>query len=442
VRPDKPRPRALTAAVVVLVLALVLGVAGFLITSNGEEPAARVKPLSVETTTVTRTDLATTLNLDGKLGYGSEKAIKVGSGGQVTWLPRSGSTITRGEQLFRVDDQPIPLLYGNTPLFRRLDRRGLVGRDVTVVADNLKALGYSIGAQPVVGSKITQPGAGTPKPNDAPGAGRGDRAAGQSGTGKEGASTDDAAAAGGKTAAGKAAAGKAGEADGADAVAGTLIRPGTSVEVRPGDAVLTRALIAAIKRWQEDLGATPTGILDSGAAVVQPGRIRVGSVTGQLGDPADSALISATRMAKVVTVDVQTNELESIRASKRVTVTLPSGKTAKGEVGRISRVVAAPEGGGGGPDDQPRSTVTITLDKPSLIKDLDSAPVQVEFVAEARKNVLSVPVGALLALSEGGYGLQLKDGNLLPVSTGLFAKGLVEISGAGITEGMAVVTTS
>jgi hypothetical protein len=412
--------------VVVLAVALVLGVAGFLITRNGEKPTTKAKPLSVETTTVTRSDLATTLNLDGKLGYGSEKAIKGGSSGQVTWLPKSGTTITRGEQLFRVDDQPIPLFYGKTPLFRRLDRPGLVGRDVKVVANNLKAMGYTIGVQPVVGSKIAQASASAPESKNAsdedeesrPGTPKSD-------SGKEGASADGDAAKEG------------------NAASGSSTRTGTSIEVRPGDAVLTRSLIAAIKRWQAALGATPTGILDIGAAVVQPGRIRVSSVSGQLGDSADSPLISATKMSKVVTVEVQTNELEGVRASKRVSVTLPSGKTAKGKVGRISRVVAAADdGGGGGPDDGPRSTVTITLDKPSLIRDLDSAPVQVEFVAEARKNVLSVPVGALLALSEGGYGLQLKGGNLLPVTTGLFAKGLVEISGAGITEGMAVVTTS
>ena len=58
------------------------------------------------------------------------------------------------------------------------------------------------------------------------------------------------------------------------------------------------------------------------------------------------------------------------------------------------------------------------------------------------KDVLAVPVGALLALREGGYALQLPDGGLVAVQTGMFAEGLVEVSGAGLTEGLTVVTAS
>ena len=161
-RNDKSRPRALTVSAVVLTVALILGLVGFLISNHDEKQAPAAKSTPVQTATITRTDLATTLNLDGKLGYGSEKPIKAGGSGQVTWLPKSGTTITRGEQLFRVDDQPVALFYGTTPLFRRLDQVGLVGRDVKVVATNLKALGYSIGYQPAVGSKVAQkPAAGS-----------------------------------------------------------------------------------------------------------------------------------------------------------------------------------------------------------------------------------------------------------------------------------------
>jgi hypothetical protein len=66
----------------------------------------------------------------------------------------------------------------------------------------------------------------------------------------------------------------------------------------------------------------------------------------------------------------------------------------------------------------------------------------VQFVAETHKGVLAVPVGALLALREGGYAVQIQNGNLVAVKLGLFTKGLVEISGDGIVEGTRVVTTS
>ncbi|NUT91194.1 MAG: peptidoglycan-binding protein, partial [Saccharothrix sp.] len=43
----------------------------------------------------------------------------------------------------------------------------------------------------------------------------------------------------------------------------------------------------------------------------------------------------------------------------------------------------------------------------------------------------------------GGYAVETADDRrLLPVKTGLFAKGKVEITGDGVTEGLKVVTTS
>jgi len=55
--------------------------------------------------------------------------------------------------------------------------------------------------------------------------------------------------------------------------------------------------------------------------------------------------------------------------------------------------------------------------------------------------VLTVPVAALLALAEGGYGLEVVDGgrsSITAVETGLFADGRVEVSGSGIAAGTTV----
>lgn len=49
------------------------------------------------------------------------------------------------------------------------------------------------------------------------------------------------------------------------------------------------------------------------------------------------------------------------------------------------------------------------------------------FTSTTRENVLAVPAGALLALSGGGYALQKPDGTLIPVTTGMFAQGQVEV---------------
>ena len=87
-------------------------------------------------------------------------------------------------------------------------------------------------------------------------------------------------------------------------------------------------------------------------------------------------------------------------------------------------------------------TVTVTLDDPAATGTLDQAPVRVGITSDSREGVLVVPVNALLALSEGGYGVRVLDGTpsgrVVAVQTGLFARGLVEVSGNGLEEGMSV----
>jgi hypothetical protein len=47
-----------------------------------------------------------------------------------------------------------------------------------------------------------------------------------------------------------------------------------------------------------------------------------------------------------------------------------------------------------------------------------------------------------VALREGGYAVQTADGKYHAVQTGMFANGMVEISGDVLAEGLKVVTTS
>ena len=62
------------------------------------------------------------------------------------------------------------------------------------------------------------------------------------------------------------------------------------------------------------------------------------------------------------------------------------------------------------------------------------------FAQAEATGVLSVPVTALLATAGGGYAVQEAGAphSLIPVTTGLFAAGYVEISGPGVHPGLAV----
>jgi multidrug efflux pump subunit AcrA (membrane-fusion protein) len=86
--------------------------------------------------------------------------------------------------------------------------------------------------------------------------------------------------------------------------------------------------------------------------------------------------------------------------------------------------------------------VTIRVDQPRQTGDLDQAPVKVDFVKQRKRDVLAVPVTALVTLAEGGYAIEVSDGttmHLVTVTTGLFAGGQVEVTGAGLRQGQRVV---
>jgi len=366
-------------AVAVAVLAVVAGgvYGGTALKRHGD--AAHAEPAGVpsaQTTLVQRTDLSDSKALPGTLGYGTALTIKGADKGLVTKLPAPGSTVTRGKPLYWVDDQPVMVFYGDTPVFRTLDKAavkaGASGADVTVLADNLKALGYSIGPEP----RGTQSATGTDK------------------------------------------------------------APGT---------LLTSSLLDALKRWQRDTGQQQTGTLSVGRLVVLPGAVRVGAVKAQLGDPAAEDVLSVTSRHKSVSVTVGAGDAAQIHQGDKVSIALPDAKEVPGKVTSVGTTVqggSADESDPSGGDTSPSLQVTVVAMDSASLRDLDAASVRVTFTTQTRENVLAVPVGALLALQEGGYALQRPGGRLIPVETGLFAKGQIEVSGAGVEEGERVVTAS
>ncbi|MEV8129078.1 peptidoglycan-binding protein [Streptomyces sp. NPDC085944] len=397
--------------------------AGLLWADRGGTGSAPESGPKVRQIAVVRTDLSGSREMQGVLGYDSVRTIRSTGEGRVTWLPDRGARIERGQPLYRVDERPAVVFYGSTPLYRRLDTPGSVGRDIRVVADNLKALGYDIGAQPAPGTVVRQqPSAGDTAPGTA-GPGHGETAP------PAGASPSPDGGAG----------------RGTDASQEASPSPGPSRStVKEGDGVLTRSLMSAIKRWQKAVGMEQTGILEFSDVVVTKSAVRVSDVLAQPGDEAPGDLMTVTATTKSVTVPVESLDMGSIESGQKVTVVLPDRTTVPGRVAAISTIVQGQQGNQGeaGGTGQTKTNVTVSLDDPDSARSIDSAPVEARFQGESKKNVLAVPVGALLALREGGYAVRLSGGRLVPVDTGMFAQGLVEISGRGVSEGTKVETTA
>ncbi|GIE82121.1 peptidoglycan-binding protein [Actinoplanes philippinensis] len=369
-----------------LVLLLLVAAGIFVLTRHRSAAAPAPGPsAAVATAKLERRDLSTSKTISGTIGYGNPRAVEGHRQATVTWLPAPGASIKRGQQLYRADDRPVPLFYGGMPLYRPIEGKGLVGRDVQIVADNLEKLGYSLGYRPRAGEWVTPPAAPAPSPSSTP----------------------------------------------------PPAPP--AVKVKKDEGVLTAAMITAIKKWQRDQGLPETGTIAVGDVEVLSGAVRVESVAVQPGAPANGPLMSVTPTRKVITVAASLSEAASIERGAAVTVILPDEKEIPARVLSVGRALAAPEGSVG--DTTPQLTVTVTVNDPATLSKIDSAEVTVGFAGKAREDVLAAPVEALIALAEGGYAVQTPTG-LVAVTTGMFAQGWVEITGDGLAEGTDVVVAS
>jgi peptidoglycan hydrolase-like protein with peptidoglycan-binding domain len=215
----------------------------------------------------------------------------------------------------------------------------------------------------------------------------------------------------------------------------------TDAEVKVDDT-FTAATAAAIKKWQQALGVEQTGAVEPGAVVFAPGAVRIKAVKEAKGAALrpGAPVLEATGTARLVAVDLDASKQALVKVGDKVEVRLPDGRTIAGTVSTVA-TVAKTSGGGQGGTAKTVLPVEISLDDPAAAGALDEAPVRVGIVTASRQAVLTVPVNALLALAEGGYGVRVIEGaeaHILAVKTGLFAKGSVEVSGDGLSEGQTV----
>jgi peptidoglycan hydrolase-like protein with peptidoglycan-binding domain len=206
----------------------------------------------------------------------------------------------------------------------------------------------------------------------------------------------------------------------------------------------TAATAAAVKRWQKARGLAQTGVFTTAMpAVVLPWAVRVNTLNASVGGQAapGQAAYTVTSNRHQVTVNLDVSQQSYVKVGDRVDVVLPDGRHAKGRISQVGRVAVT---SGSGQDQTTTIPVTVALDDPRAGGRLDQAPVDVYVTTESRKGVLAVPVGALLALQEGGYAVEVVDAagqhHLVAVRLGVFSGGMVEVSGAGLRAGMRVVT--
>jgi hypothetical protein len=223
----------------------------------------------------------------------------------------------------------------------------------------------------------------------------------------------------------------------------------TPDEIPAGSKEFSWQTKAALEKVQAHLGyatADQTGALALGQAVFLPGPARITTVASSLGAPAQpgQVVLTATSTNRVVTLNVDPAEQSQIKAGDTVSITLPDNSTTPGVVSSLGRVAVAPAAVQGSQNSSPTITVEITPSDSKATGSFDQAPVTVAITTARAANALVVPVTALLALAGGGYAVEVVDAGqthfLVPVNLGLFddAKGLVQVSGTGLSAGQHV----
>lgn len=352
--------RRLVVIPAVVVVVIAAGTATTLaVRRSHDQTATPAQPRPAATATVERGGLVDTQTVDGTLGYGDSWNLVNGVAGTVTWTRAEGAIVRRGQKLYKMDNDPVVLMYGTVPVYRTLSVGVSDGPDVEQLERNLRKLGY--------GNDLTV------------------------------------------------------------------------------DDHFSDATADAVEDWQDDNGLPVTGGIDASQVVFAPGAVRVTDVTLQVGEraaPGEPAL-SVTSTQKQVKVSLDTADQDLARNGARATVELPDDDTVTGTISHVSKVAKAASGSGTSSSGTTDATieVDITLTDPKQAGDYDQAPVSVDLVSARAKDVLSVPVQALIALPDGGYGVQVVNGGrvtTVPVKTGIYASSRVEISGDGITEGTTV----
>jgi hypothetical protein len=320
---------------------------------------------ATSTATVTRQSLSQTTAVSGTLGYAGDYTVLGQLQGTITALPAVGQVIRQDQVLYRVDSNPVVLLYGSTPAYRTLKEGAtaadVTGQDVAELNHDLVVLGY--------------------------------------------------------------------------------------VDKSDVDSAWDEfgwATKAGIEKLQEHLGVDQTGELDLGQVVFLPTAARVTSLSAKLGGPATGAVLSAMSTTRQITVNLDASLQSLIHKGDTVTITLPDKHTTPGVVSSVGTVATTPSGTSAS-NSTPTIPVQITPTRPADTGSLDQAPVQVAISTATVHNALTVQVNALLALSGGGYAVEVADADgthhLVTVSLGLFddADGLVQVTGSGLAAGQHVV---
>ena len=363
-----------------------------------------------------------------------DTTVTARNSGTITWAPEVGRKLVEGDILMWIDDEPIVLLNGETPAFRSMadERTDIDGSDVLQLETALVRL-FPDSTISVDGTFTSATANLVEDWQESIGASETGRVNLGSVVFLPGPTeiTSVDVAVGDVVTSGRALVSVAGDelmtADDVLQLEAALVALGFGVDVSV-DGVFDAATTAAVVEFQIAVGMEPDGRIDLGDVVFRSGAVRVNERLTSVGSTVNAGgqVLAVTASDILITVDLPAADQDALSPGDEVTVELPDGTLTPGVVESVSSVATQ------NPNAGTTFDTTVLLNDPAVAGDLDEAPVEVHVVSDSVTNVMAVPVTSLLALREGGYAVEvgLADGTttLVAVEPGFFADGLVEVT--------------
>ena len=235
-----------------------------------------------------------------------------------------------------------------------------------------------------------------------------------------------------------------------------------TIETLGKDLSFNSATTAAIRKLQSDMNIISSGEINLGEVIFTHGTslVKSSSTLQTVGWKINGGaeLFSLTPIEKVETevesdgsvkihreslqvveIQVDVGDRDLVDEGSEVEIELPDESLVRGIVREVGTLAVVPQEG------DPFLEVLIAVEGGTEYFEWTGATVTINVTKELASGVLASPVNGLLALLSGGYALEIvtpTGTTLIPVETGIYADGWVEVSGPGLQPGTEIIVAN
>ena len=153
----------------------------------------------------------------------------------------------------------------------------------------------------------------------------------------------------------------------------------------------------------------------------------------------DGSVTILRESLQIVEIQVDVGDRNLVNEGTEVEIELPDESLVTGIVREVGNLAVVPQEG------DPFLEVLIGVKSSTEYFEWTGATVTINVTSELAKGVLASPVNGLLAILSGGYAVEIVTATgttLIPIETGIYADGWVEITGPGLRSGTEIIVAN